>query len=432
MMAATAGIPARPALAPQVELVGEMKESGFTQQQWLVQRDGRFIQLTELLYRICEQADGEQTLEEIAARVTDSTEWSITPDQVRLLIQTKLVPLGLIGTIGDEAATSSSADRSASPLRLNLRTAVIRPHIIDPITRVLQVLYAPFLLIPILFAVTIAHGWMYLRNGSALLVGLRDILFVPEQMLATLGILLLAGVVHEFGHAAALRYGGGKVRGMGVGIYLIYPAIYTDTTDAYRLGRWARVRTDLGGFYFYLIFALFLIGLYQLTGQPFLLVAVVLINFDILYQSLPFVRFDGYWAVADLTGIPDLFTYMKPFLKSMLPGSKGERLPQLKPWVRRVFLTYILSTVPVLMIFLALFVTRAPWLLATTFDSYVHQGGAFTQAFNNGDVVGMVLSVIQMAFLALLFLGIGYLIYNLSRKLIGGIWSVTRRRLRVS
>ncbi|MBA3445542.1 MAG: hypothetical protein H0T58_11920, partial [Gemmatimonadales bacterium] len=86
---------------------------------------------------------------------------------------------------------------------------------------------------------------------------------------------------HEFGHASALRYGGGRVRGMGAGFYLIYPAFFTDVTDSYRLGRWARVRTDLGGFYFHLTFALGLIGLYWVTGQEFLLVVVLLINLDI-------------------------------------------------------------------------------------------------------------------------------------------------------
>ena len=220
---------------------------------------------------------------------------------------------------------------------------------------------------------------------------------------------------------------------MGVGIYLIYPAIYTDTTDSYRLGRWARVRTDLGGFYFYLIFALGLIGLYRLTGQPFLLIAVVLINLDILYQSLPFVRFDGYWALADLTGIPDFFTYMKPFLNSLLPGSSGERLPQLKPWVKRVFLAYLLLTLPVLALFLVLFAMRAPGILTMTFDSYVQQGGALARAFSTGNVVGGILAVFQMAMLALLVLGIAYMFYSLGRNMVKGIWNWGKqRRLRAA
>src|SRR5690348_10067614 len=80
------------------------------------------------------------------------------------------------------------------------------------------------------------------------------------------------------------------------------------------LGRWARVRTDLGGFYFHLIFALGIIALSLATGREFLLLAVPLINLDMLYQWLVFVRFDGYWVLADLTGIPDFFSQVMAFL----------------------------------------------------------------------------------------------------------------------
>ena len=37
---------------------------------------------------------------------------------------------------------------------------------------------------------------------------------------------------------------------MGAGLYLVWPAFYTDVTDSYRLDRGGRIRTDLGGLYF--------------------------------------------------------------------------------------------------------------------------------------------------------------------------------------
>jgi len=62
------------------------------------------------------------------------------------------------------------------------------------------------------------------------------------------------------------------------------------------------------------------------------------------------VRLDGYWALTDLTGIPDFFSQMGPFLRSILPISEQEdgKLPGLKPWVRTVFAVYIMVTVPLL------------------------------------------------------------------------------------
>ena len=78
-----AAVPGRPALAAHVDLIGEMQGTGYTDRQWLIRRDGRFIQVTELLYRVAERADGQHTLEEIAEGVTEATDWAVSPDDVR-------------------------------------------------------------------------------------------------------------------------------------------------------------------------------------------------------------------------------------------------------------------------------------------------------------------------------------------------------------
>ena len=313
----TVEVPEHPSLAPNVRLVGEMKGTGFKDRQWLVQRDDRFVQVTELLYRVAEQADGDRTLEEIAARVTEATDWIVVGDDVQLLLRTRLVPMGLISSTDKAFGENASRSRAPSPLALGLRAKVLGPRVIEPIAGVLQYLFAPLVLVPILVLVALAHGWLYFVHGVA--GSFSEVIYTPGLLLAVLAILLLSGVFHEFGHASALRYGGGEVRGMGAGIYLIYPVFYTDVTDGYRLGRGARVRVGLGGFYFHLIFALGLLALYLTTGQEFLLFAVFLINLDIVRQNVPFARLDGYWVLADLTGVPDFFSQMGAFLRSVLP-----------------------------------------------------------------------------------------------------------------
>src|SRR5687767_1546724 len=101
-------VPLPPALASHVQLVGELQGTGFRDRQWLIQRDGHFIQVSELLYRIAEHADGEHSFDEIAERATDATEWRVTADQVRHLVQTKLIPLGIVApTEGGVVATRS-------------------------------------------------------------------------------------------------------------------------------------------------------------------------------------------------------------------------------------------------------------------------------------------------------------------------------------
>src|SRR2546423_10178746 len=139
---------------------------------------------------------------------------------------------------------------------------------------------------------------------------------------------------------------------MGAGFYIVYPAYYTAVTDNNRLPRWSRVRTDLGGFYFNLIFGLVLTAAFLLTGADFLLLGIAIIDFEIVHQLLPFIRLDGYWALADISGIPDFFSQIGPFIRSQIPSwapfPKGRVLQPLKPWARLFFGLYIALVVPFL------------------------------------------------------------------------------------
>jgi putative peptide zinc metalloprotease protein len=422
----TIEMPEKPALAPGVQLVGELPETGFADKQWLAVRNGKFIQLGELLYRVAKLSDGERTLDEIAQRMTDTTEWTVTADHVRQILL-KMIPLGIIATQeGNETIPNQEAparQSEDSTLGITMRTQVIGPHVIQPIARALQAFYQPALLVPILIIIAVAHAWLYLEHGLS--QSFMDILYRPWGFPIVLGLLILAGIFHEFGHAAALVYGGGHVRGMGAGMYLIYPAFYTDLTDSYRLSRWARVRTDLGGFYFYLIFALGIIGLYFLTRYEFLLLTVLFINLDVLYQSLPFVRLDGYWVMADLAGIPDPMTYMKPFLASMIPvpGKKRQNVAQLKPHIRRIFLIYSLLTIPLLIAGLVFIVYRLPGFVMRLYDSIAYQLQIISLAWQNGDIPGVIILALTIFLLLTMLLGSLYIFFRITRGFIKGLWN---------
>jgi putative peptide zinc metalloprotease protein len=416
------GVPECPALAPNVRLIGEMQGTGFEHKQWLVERDGRFVQLSELLYRIAERANGQRTLRELAAQVTDATDWIVDAGQVRQLIRGKLIPLGLIPAA--DGSISSHAEGSVrSLLQVNMRVRLLSPRIFEPIAGVLQSLYAPPILIPTLVAGGSALGWLYFVHGTVR--AFDAFLYAPWLVLVLLPIALVSGLFHEFGHAAALRYGGGEVRGMGMGFYLVYPTFYTDVTDSYRLGRWSRVRTDLGGVYFDLFFALGMIALYLALEQEFLLVVAVMISWNMLYQFLPHVRLDGYWALADLTGIPDFFSQIGPFLRSVLPipASEGSKLPSLKPWVAVALVAYIILAVPALAVLLLLILVFVPGRVATTWDALLNQTREFSSAQSRGDPLGMATSVAQMLILMLLMSGLAYLLYSLSRSWVRAVWT---------
>ena len=101
------------------------------------------------------------------------------------------------------------------------------------------------------------------------------------------------------------------------------PAFYTNVTDAYRLNRAGRLRTDLGGIYFNAV-VIVLAGAAASTGWPPLLALIALSHLEILQQLLPIVRFDGYYILGDLAGVPNLFGHVRPILRSFGPGRRRD------------------------------------------------------------------------------------------------------------
>jgi putative peptide zinc metalloprotease protein len=400
-----------------------MQESAFKDPPWLLEREGSgYLQVNALLYHIAEQCNGRQTTEEIASQVSAQMGQEIAADTVRRLVLNPLITQGLVAR-ADGTVVQTTQRAGLAPLQLNLKMAMVSPRVIAPLTALLRALYWPPILLLVLIAAAVAQGWMYVVHGVG--GGVHDALYAPGLMLLAIAAVVLAAGFHELGHAAALRYAGHQVKAMGVGIYLVYPAFYTDVSDNYRLPRWARVRTDLGGFYFNLIFVLGVMALYVVTGHEFLLLVVVLINLEILHQLLPFVRLDGYWVLADLTGIPDFFTHMAAFVRGMVPGLglKGTKLPELKWWAKVIFAAYILITVPLLLVLLIVMIKSLPRVLVTAWDSFLQQSGTFAAARDAGDGLGMAAPLAQMLLLALPTLGVFLSLYSVGKRVALFLWN---------
>ena len=411
-------VPARPALVQGVKLAGQMPESAFKDPPWLVEReDTGYVQVTQLLYQVCEQCTGQQTPAEIAERLTAAGR-PVRPETIERLVAQMLIPLGLVAK-SDGSAMPTSRTRGLL-LAVNMRMKMVSPHLLNPLTRILQWLYFPPVLLAVLVAAVLGQVWLFFVHGVA--ASTRDALYSPGLLLLLVAFTIVSAGFHELGHAAALRYGGAKVKGMGAGIYLIYPAFYTDVSDNYRLRRWPRVRTDLGGFYFNLIAVLIVIGVYAAVRREFLLLMVVLADFEIFYQLQPFVRLDGYWTLADLTGIPDFFSQMGGFWRSILPLKRwrGTKLPELKWWGKLVFVLYTAITIPLLALVLFLMLKSVPRILGTSWDSFLKLLGQAGTAYGQGNVLSLVADAVQILVLALPTFGTLFVLYRMARG--GAAW----------
>jgi putative peptide zinc metalloprotease protein len=94
-----------PRLAVGVELLGEFRNSGYSQPPSLVRRaDGQVIQMSRLLYSVACRINGSRGPAAIAELVSDDLGRPMTADQIRYLIVVKLLPLGVVDGQGTSAA----------------------------------------------------------------------------------------------------------------------------------------------------------------------------------------------------------------------------------------------------------------------------------------------------------------------------------------
>lgn len=418
--------PAQPAtqrlvLADGIELLGRSEGSGYVDEHHLARtRTGRVVQLTDLLFLIAQAAgEGGATDEQVAERVSQSYGRTVTADNVRTLAD-KLRALGIL------AAADGSQPDVVEPdplLALKLRTTLLGPDGVRRLTRVFQ----PLFLLPVVGAALVVllamDGWLFFSHGLA--QGVRESMAQPALFLLAFGLVVLSAAFHECGHATACTVGGGRPGRMGAGIYLAWPAFYTDVTDAYRLDRKARLRTDLGGVYFSCLIVLGLGGAFLLTRfEPLLLIAF-LIQMEVIHQLLPFLRLDGYYVVSDLVGVPDLFKRTGPILKSMVPGHAPQpSVVELKRWVRNVVRLWVLVVVPVLGLNIGMILLNFPRLLSTAWDS----GAKLVGGLSSAGPLTVVIDVIQLVFLVVPIVGLGYTFAKLFGQLARKGWAGTQGR----
>jgi putative peptide zinc metalloprotease protein len=414
-----------PRLADGIELIGEFEGSGYKEDPYLARReDGQVIQLTELLYLVAEQCDGSRSLTEIADAVSDRWEKRVSADNVRFLVDKKLRPLGVL-TAAD--GSSPQVEKLSPLLALRFRMAITSETVTNRVTGLFKPLFLPPVVIAVVVGFAAMLGWLFLVHGIA--QSTRELLYQPPLMLLVLGLTVLSAGFHEFGHAAACRYGGATPGVMGCGVYLVWPAFYTDVTDAYRLGKAGRLRTDLGGVYFNIVFSLVTFGVWALTQFEPLLLLIPIQLLQMVHQLLPFLRMDGYYILADLTGVPDLFTRIKPVLTSLLPWKQADdRVKQLQPWVRVVVTLWVLTVVPLLLYTFLTIAVSAPRIFATAWDSFGQQVDKVSKAFGDGDALGAIAGVLSTIFLVLPILGIVYSFVRLGKKVLSSGWERTEGR----
>ena len=167
-------------------------------------------------------------------------------------------------------------------------------------------------------------------------------------------VLIATNVLHEFGHGLMARHYGCRVPVIGVALIFLLPVAYCDTSDAWRLSdRRQRLMINAGGLL--MEAALAVVALLAWIALPdgilrtlaFFLAVTSLLT-TLLVNLNPFMKFDGYYLLADALNIDNLqqrsFATLRWQLRVWLSGSAERRPVEVGRRKHRIMLAYAAAT----------------------------------------------------------------------------------------
>jgi putative peptide zinc metalloprotease protein len=236
---------------------------------------------------------------------------------------TKLADRGIISRFHGDGAVTIARPKSYFAVKM----PIFSPTVLRPITRLLAPLFSPHWMLWVLPALLLFQVVFCIFHYPSANATLRS-------NLGTLFISVLAGnyvglFFHELGHASACVQCGIKHGSIGFALYLVFPAMYTDVSEAWRLPRYKRMVVDAGGIYASLIAATLASILFFATGQVLFVLLATLYDLTVLVNLNPFIRMDAYWLFSDLLGVQNLMSANREMSAWLL-----RRIARIKPATR--------------------------------------------------------------------------------------------------
>ncbi len=280
---------------------------------------GRHLQLSRPVYELLLLLDGERSSEDVSAALSEKLGRGFTPEQINHLVEKFLLPHGLLA-VEDENSAATSQKNEPFWLKLPL----IQPRVLRPITGLTQYLFTrPALGVTGLLS-GLALARFLLLDAAGDLAAARGVLSGYDY--ALIYLLIIASMLwHELGHASACRRYGCAPGAIGVAMYLTFPVFYSRVTEVWSLPRRQRAVVDAGGMYFQLILIdLLALSTLVVPDPPWRVIGTVVIVtvLSMIVVGLnPFLKYDGYWLLADLTGIANLRHRENEFRKHLLQSA---------------------------------------------------------------------------------------------------------------
>jgi putative peptide zinc metalloprotease protein len=288
---------------------------------------GKYYRLSDYEFTFLKTFDGNLTCEDAVEKLKTAGHYYSLPDGRSIL--GKAAELGLL--LGTRFGTA--------PFQAHLKSRIQKAKR----TRLLSSVY--FLFIPVLnpdrflertlwafnliankwtafLVILAAPGSIYLIIDALPRIELGYLFFFNWHNLLFLWVTIaLVKLVHEFAHAYVAKGLGLHVPEMGIAFLIFFPCLYCNTTEAWQLAS-PRQRASIAaaGIVSEAVLAVFS-AYFWYYSQPglvnslaFYLMAVSF-GSTILFNGNPLLKFDGYFMLIDLLGMPNLATNSLRYVK---------------------------------------------------------------------------------------------------------------------
>ena len=294
--------------------------------RWWVVKDPvalTYFQLQEEEVAILRMLDGRTSLAQIEQAFLERfAPLRLRSEQITAFLS-RLHQMGLVVSNASGQARQLSGqfyrDRRRARMAAAMNPLAIRVGAVDP---------EPFLAwfapkVAWLFSFWFLSGCLAMSLSALLLVAVQfnefqtrlpDLqTFLAPGNLAWLAVaLMIVKVVHELGHALACKRFGGECHEIGLLLLVFTPCLYCDVSDAWLIpSKWRRIAVSAAGMIVELVLAGLCTFLWWFTtpgllNSLFLNMVVVCSVGTVLFNGNPLLRYDGYYVLSDLLGIPNL------------------------------------------------------------------------------------------------------------------------------
>lgn len=275
------------------------------------------------------------TLTELTKKLNEDTTLRVKPEEVVSFFEEAAQNNLLVSNRSAETFLAEQKKRKMHPILWVLyHYLYIRIPILNPDAFLGRTLHyvRPLVATPawIFYAILTLSGLFFLVNRFSEFLGTFPYFFNFEGLLIY-GIAISAvKVIHEFSHAYVAKFYRLHVPTMGIALIVLWPVLYTDVTDGWKLSRRSqRLAITIAG----VVAELILAGISTLGwafSEPGLLQSVFFVIASTTWISTLFVnlnpamRFDGYYLFSDLIGVDNLqqrgFAYTRWQIRKWLFG----------------------------------------------------------------------------------------------------------------